>query len=590
MPSHASKPLKSSKKSGSGCAVLFGLPFLLGGLAVGWFLYFPVLGDWWSARGWDEVPCWIEEASLKASHGDEGGTTHQALATYRYKYRGRTFHSDKVSFYGGSDNIGDFQQRAHEQIRAHQGGAKPFRCYVNPVHPEQAVLFRDLRWGLMLLMSIFPLIFPLVGFIVSYAGFTGSRKSALIEKLTAQHPDEPWRWRPEWAGESIQSSGDALTAYLVAGVWILFVQAPLALAIIFNGTLVVEPLASLALLPSLLAWIPLSAAWKRLKARLAFGRPSLQLAQTPVRPGQLLDGELRFDRVLSPRAVIQAKLLCESRRTQRSDGNTSVVNEELWEHTVLLSAGEARREITGVALPLRVEIPRGLPCEVIGSESSGERHEWTLQLTSAGGGKPALLPLPVFITPEEAQLAEADPSYAKEAVTPTTEQLVERLKFRGIHAEFDTDGIPTLIDSPPGQSRAAALFLILFGTLWFAIFIVLVKQDAPWIFRLVWGLTSPLILGMGLWTLIYGRRVEITPDELRITTRLASFYSWRETYAPRHIISFSSGTSAQSGNQSHYRIVAETTFGKKHTLVGGITESLTAETLAKRLEGWKKRG
>ena len=46
----------------------------------------------------------------------------------------------------------------------------------------------------------------------------------------------------------------------------------------------------------------------------------------------------------------------------------------------------------------------------------------------------------------------------------------------------------------------------------------------------------------------------------------------------------------QSGNQSYYRVIAETTFGKKRTLVSGITESITAETLAKRLEEWKKRG
>lgn len=581
---------KSSKTLGGGCAVLFGLPFILAGLAVGWFLYFPAIGDWWSARGWEEVPCWIEAASLKASHDDEGGTTHEAVATYRYKYRGRTFHGDEVSFYGGSDNIGDFQQRVHEQIRAHQGGEQPFRCFVNPVNPEQAVLFRDLRWGLMLLMSIFPLLFPLAGFLISLGGLAEARKTALVKKLTTQHPDEPWRWRPEWAGETVQTSKNALPAFLLVGGWIVLVQGPLVLAIILSGTFVSEPLSALALLPSLLAWIPLAAAWKRLKTWLALGRPSLWLKQTPVRPGHTLEGELRFDRVLSPREVIQAKLLCQSRRTRRNGQNTSTVTETLWEDTLLLSAGEARREITGVALPLRVEIPRGLPCDVIGTAPASDRHEWMLQLTPTSGGKPAELPLPVFVTAEEAKLAEADPAHVKEVITPSTEQLVERLNFRGVRSEFDADGIPTLIDTPPGQSRAMALFLIAFGSIWFAIFIVLVKQDAPWIFRLVWGLTSPFILGMGLWTLIYGRRVEITPDELRITTRLASLYSWRETYAPRHIIGFTSDTNMQSGNQSYYRVIAETTFGKKRTLVSGITESITAETLAKRLEEWKKRG
>lgn len=585
---------KSSKPPGSGCTVLFGMPFILAGLAIGWFLYFPALSSWWSARGWEEVPCWIEDADMKTSRGHKGGSTQKTEATFRYKYRGRTLHSDQVSFYGGSDNIGDFQQRVHAQIRTHEGQEKPFRCFVNPAAPEEAVLFRDLRWGLMLLLSVFPLVFPLVGFLISVSGLLDSRRAALAKKMEIQHPDEPWRWQAEWAGGTVQAYKNSLPSFLIAGGWILLVQGPLALAIIVSGTLFTEHLSALALLPTLLAWIPLSGAWNRLKARLAFGRPSLWLKQQPVRPGHTLEGELRFDRVPSPREVIQARLRCQRTVTHRTGKNTSTETETLWEHTTTLSASEARREITGVALPLSVEIPRGLPCGVIGSatnpNANGVRHEWTLEITPSSGGKPAELPLPVFVTAEEAKLAEADPAHVKEVITPTTDQLVERLKFRGIHAEFDSEGIPTLIDSPPGQARAMALFLILFGSAWFAIFIVLVKQDAPWIFRLVWGLSSPLILGMGLWTLIYGRRIEITPDELRITTRLASLHSWKESYAPRHIIGFKHDSRSQSGNQAYYRVVAETTFGKKRTLLGGITESITAETLAKRLDAWKKHG
>ena len=46
---------------------------------------------------------------------------------------------------------------------------------------------------------------------------------------------------------------------------------------------------------------------------------------------------------------------------------------------------------------------------------------------------------------------------------------------------------------------------------------------------------------------------------------------------------------AEREHQYAFRI-AETTFGKKKTLIDGITESVTAETLAKRLEDWRKRG
>jgi hypothetical protein len=45
----------------------------------------------------------------------------------------------------------------------------------------------------------------------------------------------------------------------------------------------------------------------------------------------------------------------------------------------------------------------------------------------------------------------------------------------------------------------------------------------------------------------------------------------------------------QSGSQYYYRVRAETTFGKTKTLADGFTESVTAETLAMRLDEWKKK-
>ena len=54
-----------------------------------------------------------------------------------------------------------------------------------------------------------------------------------------------------------------------------------------------------------------------------------------------------------PREVIQARLVCQRKITQRSGKSTSTTTENIWEHTQTLSASEARREMTGVALPLR---------------------------------------------------------------------------------------------------------------------------------------------------------------------------------------------------------------------------------------------
>ncbi len=588
MPSSAARPVKQIS---GGCAMLFGLPFIIAGLAVGLFLYFPAMSSWWSARGWEEVPCWIETANLKASSGSKGGTTHKAEAGYRYEYAGRTYHSDQVSLSGGSDNLGDFQQKAHRQLQALAGKARPFRCYVNPARPEQAVLFRELRWGLMLLMSVFPMVFPLAGIVVSAGGWGQARNASLGKKLAAQHPGEPWRWKCEWAGEAIQASQDGLPFILGIAGWILLVQAPLALALVISGALSQSLLSALALLPSLLGLIPLGIAWQRVKTRLALGRPALVLKQMPVMPGRALAGELRLERALSPLMTLHVRVLCQSQITRRSGDSSTTAKETIWEHSETFSAAEARREISGVALPLHIDSPPGLPCPTIGlSAGDHEPHAWLMEVRASQGGKPAVLPLPVFRAARDAQAAVTEENHAEEVGALDTAQLAARLEKGGIHAVFDAAGTPTQVDCLPGRFRSLSIFLLIFGVIWSAAFFFMVKQGAPLLFRFIWGVTSPLIFGIGLWMLLHRRRIEIVAGELRLLNSIGSLYSWHETYAPRHLVAFTYDTNMQSGNQFYYRVRATTTFGKTKTLIDGLTESVTAETLVQWLDDWRKRG
>lgn len=575
--------------------MLFGLPFILAGVAVGLFLYFPAISAWWSSRGWVEVPCWIETAELKASRGSKGGTTYRAEASYRYELDRRSHHGDQVSFSAGSDNMGDFQQQAFQQLQSVKGKKQPFRCFVNPSKPEQAVLFRDLRWGLLLLMSIFPTVFPLAGCLVSVGGWRQSRRSAQMVRLREQHPGAPWRWRPEWMGGEICPETDPLPFILGAAGWILLVQLPLALAVILGGEIVKSALALLALIPAALASIPLLFAWRRIKSQMAIGRPVLLLKQVPVSPGHPLVGELRFSRAFSPLSTLSVRALCQRHITRNSGDSHATAKETIWEHSATLSAAEARRDADGVALPLRIDIPRGLPCAAVDEASivttEGEQHVWTLEISSSAGGKPVVLPLPVFVS-AAAALESADEAASLQpepALLLSSDELLLRLKARGIEMELGEGGMPAFIDCPAGRNRYVGLFLLLFGLIWSAGFLFMQAKGAPLIFRLFWGITSPLILGGSVWTLLHSLRLEINARELRILNRVGPFYSWMEIFEPRHITGFSHDSNTQAGNKFYYRVRAETIFGKTKTLVDGITESVTAETLARRLDEWRKQ-
>lgn len=584
--------MRPVKQMGGGCAVLFGMPFILIGMMAGWTLYFPAIGSWWSARGWEQVPCWIEAAEMDSSRSDKGGTTYDTKATFRYEFDGRTYHSDKVSLLGGgADNIGTFQQDAFAQIRSYQGQEKPFRCFVDPANPQQAVLFRDLRWGLLLMMSIFPVVFPLAGCLVSVGGFLQSRNYRVSTRLAERHPEEPWRWKPEWSEDVIKPSSSGLGFLLAVAGWILAVEAPLALAIIVSGELAASPLAFLGLLPAALALIPLAFAWRRLKTKNRLGHPSLWLKQTPVSPGRPLEGELRFDRMLSPLDTVQARMSCQRHIVRPSGNGTNTTKETIWEHVETLSAAEARRDMGGMALPLRILIPAGLPCTVVEdatpASEHGEQHVWSLEVSPDQGGKPVVLPLPVFIRQDDVALEEVDNAYEVEAIAPNTAQLQDRLSARGVNVEFDSSGLPTLFDCPPGRFKGVSWFLLFFGTVWSIAFGAMVFGGAPFIFLLIWGVSSPLILGYGVWTLLHRRYVKISPDQMLITDMAGALYSKRQTFEPRHFVGFSHDSNMQMGSQFYYRVLGETIFGKKLTLVDGITESVTAQTLADKLERWR---
>ena len=65
--------------------------------------------------------------------------------------------------YTGSDNVGNFQRAAYEELKRHRDQRKPFRCYVNPASPSEAVLYRQLRGEMLVFYTGFAAFFGLFG-------------------------------------------------------------------------------------------------------------------------------------------------------------------------------------------------------------------------------------------------------------------------------------------------------------------------------------------------------------------------------------------------------------------------------------------
>ena len=149
-------------KQGSGCLILFSLPFAAIGVGMGVWMAITVAGHL-NMQRWVETPATILQADLKASH-DQDSTTYRATARYEYRYEGRRYTSERVSLSASSDNIGSFQRDVYRQLSECQQTHKPFRCYVNPARPREAILFRDLRWEMLGFQTLFMLAFGGAGF------------------------------------------------------------------------------------------------------------------------------------------------------------------------------------------------------------------------------------------------------------------------------------------------------------------------------------------------------------------------------------------------------------------------------------------
>jgi hypothetical protein len=573
-----------------GCAMLFGLPFLLAGLGVAIFLYFPAISGWWQARDWIEIPCWIEKAELKESQGDDS-TTYRIEAMYRYELDGRSYSGDRVALVGGGDNLGEFQQEKFRELELAYRKQKAFRCFVDTQRPSESILFRDLRWGMLLFLSVFATIFPLAGGFVMAGGLASSNARKKISALRQRYPEMPWKWKPEWAGDVITVSGDGLVALFAIAAWILITQLPLTYAVIASGALSESWLTLFTLLLPAIAMLPLWSVWRRWRSRSLTGTVSLRLQKWPLRPGEELDGTLLFSRMLSLTLPLAVRAKCVRRVAASSSDGTTTSESTRWEHVVTLRADEATREGGGCELPVRLSLPSDCPGADPSflMEPSFDRcvYYWQIELLTGEGTQPIVLPLPVFGETVDGGNA---PLTASDSLEGHEDSLVQRLKQRGIEARFLPDGLPDSFHCLPGRNRGTALFMIAFGAIWTGFLVVILVQDAPLIFKLAWGISAPLIELFGIYLLIHQRKLEFSDDSLRVMNQAAPFYADTKTLEPRHIVQFTQDGYMHSGTVRYYRVRAETIFGKKLTLIDGITDETTAEELVKRFEKWRGRG
>lgn len=591
--------------SGETFLIPFGLIFMMAGLGVGIF-YLGLLSRWYEVRGWEEVPCFIESSALqeRVSRDSDGSSTmYEVEAAYRYEYNGRSYEGNEVSLSMGADSLGDYHERVFSILDEHRREGRPFRCYVNPDAPEEAVLFREARWTILLFMSVFPLVFPLVGGLVGLAGVMGLRKNRRVKGYETRYPGQPWRWKPAWGEEWMRpkNGGDAWV-WVIVTVWMGIIWLPMMHALLVDGDAgLANPLSLLAFLPAV---VILLVGWVALKRLLAGRRGEILLyvEPRPVSPGRVFKGYLGIPKhlMLGLHEHMEVEVRCFKEVTVRSGKNTTVRREEVWSGLTRIPMSEATREGTGSRLPVRLEIPAGLPAMPVALAEAGwkdaSQHVWELEVRAEKLTRPMVYDLPVFETEPAEALADTETeARPKPPQTPLpdldADELVLHLQRYHIAAVFDGRQYPVSVDLSPKRYAPMRRMLVIFTSAWTLAFIIMLNVDAPRLFPLIWGVTSAM-----LWWMIIlqmkRRRLRFTDDQMEVAWSLGP-WGGRQVHERRHLVQFTNlvnmSSETSSGTTQYHVVQAETTFGKKVTVVDGLPSALVVENFCRLLERWRKQ-
>jgi len=147
--------------------LLFGLLFGGGG-----YLIFTQTA-WPMWHNWQRMQDWRPGSARLLSFSTAGGDTR---ASYRYDYGGASFQGEAVGVSAISDNIGSWQRDMQAYLRRINRSGQALPIWINPANPLEAVIDRDMRWGLFALCTGFCALFVLVGGVAVFACIRGAAR------------------------------------------------------------------------------------------------------------------------------------------------------------------------------------------------------------------------------------------------------------------------------------------------------------------------------------------------------------------------------------------------------------------------------
>ena len=168
-------------------------------------------------QDWAPIEAKLSRGGYETHYGDDSDS-YQAYADYLYTYGGQQFSGKRVSLSSAGDSIGDYQRATGRRLQSAASSNAPIVIYVNPELPNESIIDRDLRWGLIGFKAIFVFVFGGVG--LGLLIFVWRPK---VTKDTRQpeYISSPWLLNDDWQSATIRSGSKTAMwgAWLFAAFW-----------------------------------------------------------------------------------------------------------------------------------------------------------------------------------------------------------------------------------------------------------------------------------------------------------------------------------------------------------------------------------
>ena len=400
--------------------------------------------------------------------------------------------------------------------------------------------------------------------------------------LRERHPDEPWRWRPDWASGVIRCAHahSAMFLWAIACVWNLL-SAPILWAVPEEFAKENHLIAVGLLFPTVGVGLLVLAIRETLRWR-RYGRSDLVLDTLPGVVGGRFAGTVQLGASVGTEGAFETTLSCVRIRVSGAGKNRSRREDLLWQDEDRLEASACQGGPRGTAVPIAFSIPAGQ--QPSSPEPGRDIVEWRLDVraTIPGIDYQARFVVPVFRTAESAV-----------AVTDRRPAPLPRFTETGTARRFSAgsrirvEPLPSggsVVWFPAFRNPASAVSLASFAVLWVGITAALVyAEDVPRVFGVTFGVFAVLIVWGALRECFRSVRVEATAAGLSIRSRTL-LWPRRRRIAAGDIERIEAALHGQHNQRARYDVVVHTTSGRQYTAGEAIPDKREAEWLAGEME------